>query len=608
MPSDDILCDVTEGVMTITLNRPDKLNAFTPAMCSAMIAAFDRADDDDAIRVVFVTGAGRGFCAGADISEGASRFDVSRRLGSAGGGEIDYAREEIRDSGGRLALRIFASLKLVIGAVNGAAVGVGATMLLPMDIRLASTAARFGFPFVRRGLVPEACSTWFLPRGRHAAGDGMGRHGPRLPGRRGSPRVSCAACRRRTNSCPPHGLSPRRLRATRRRVGGPVAPAHVADARGRPPDAGPPPGEPSSVRSRSQRRREGRRDLVSGKTTAALWRSGLRRHAADLPVVDRTRLRLTQTFKGKGNEMIDMKVLATGLRFPEGPVALNDGSVVLVEIARGTVTRVAPDGKVSVIADLGGGPNGLASGPDGALYVCNNGGFEWHEEPGMLRPVGTPASYSGGRIERVDPKTGASRVLYDRCGDIKLKGPNDIVFDRNGGFYFTDLGKTRHRDRDQGSVYYAKADGSHIVEVVHPMLTPNGIGLSPNERTLYVAETEGGRLWAFDIAGPGVIARRPFPSPNGGRFLFNETGYHRFDSLAVDAEGNVCVATLVSGAITVVAPDGRLVRRVKTPDIYTTNICFGGRDMKTAYITLSGVGQLIALPWAEPGLKLKFAA
>ena len=86
-----------------------------------------------------------------------------------------------------------------------------------------------------------------------------------------------------------------------------------------------------------------------------------------------------------------------------------------------------------------------------------------------------------------------------------LKGPNDIVFDRNGGFYFTDLGKTRHRDRDQGGVYYAKADGSRIVEVAHPILTPNGIGLSPDERTLYVAETEGGRLWAFDIAAPGVI-------------------------------------------------------------------------------------------------------
>jgi len=161
MASDEVLYDIADGVMTITLNRPDKLNAFTPAMRDAMIAAFDNADADDAVRVVIVTGAGRGFCAGADLSQGASRFDVSARLGD---GEIDYSREEARDSGGQLALRIFASLKLIIGAVNGPAVGVGATMLLPMDIRLASTAARFGFPFTRRGLVPEACSTWFLPR------------------------------------------------------------------------------------------------------------------------------------------------------------------------------------------------------------------------------------------------------------------------------------------------------------------------------------------------------------------------------------------------------------------------------------------------------------
>ncbi len=305
--------------------------------------------------------------------------------------------------------------------------------------------------------------------------------------------------------------------------------------------------------------------------------------------------------------MSDLKVLATGLRFPEGPVVMPDGSVALVEIARGTVTRVAPDGTVSVIADLGGGPNGLATGPDGALYVCNNGGFEWHEEPGMIRPIGTPTSYAGGRIERVDPNTGAFRVLYERCGEQKLKGPNDIVFDRSGGFYFTDLGKTRHRDRDQGSVYYAKADGSRIVEVIHPMLTPNGIGLSPDEATLYVAETEGGRLWAFDIAEPGVIKRQPFPSPNGGRFLFNEAGYHRYDSLAVDAEGNICVATLMSGAITVISPTGELVRTVKMPDVYTTNICFGGPDMRTAYVTLSGAGQLVSVPWQEAGLKLNFS-
>ena len=134
------------------------------------------------------------------------------------------------------------------------------------------------------------------------------------------------------------------------------------------------------------------------------------------------------------------------------------------------------------------------------------------------------------------------------------------------------------------------------------MLTPNGVGLSPDGRRFYVAETEGGRLWAFDIAEPGVIRRHPFPSPNGGRFLFNAAGYYRFDSLAVDAEGNICVATLIDGAITVVAPDGRLVRRVKMPDMYTTNICFGGSDMKTAYITESGVGQLIAVPWQEAGL------
>lgn len=306
--------------------------------------------------------------------------------------------------------------------------------------------------------------------------------------------------------------------------------------------------------------------------------------------------------------MSEFQVIATGLRFPEGPVAMPDGSIVLVEIERGTVTRVRTDGTVSVIATPGGGPNGLARGPDGALYVCNNGGFLWHEEPGLLRPVGTPADYSGGRIERLDPGSGALRVLYDRCGEHPLCGPNDIVFDRQGGFYFTDLGKSRTRERDHGGVYYALADGSGIAEVVHPMLTPNGIGLAPDERTLYVAETEGGRLWAFDIEAPGRLAKHPFPSPNGGRFLCALPGYQRFDSLAVDAAGNICVATLITGHITVIAPDGRLLRQVRTPDMYTTNICFGGADMRTAYLTLSGVGHLVAMRWPEPGLRLNFAS
>ena len=150
-----VLVEQSGPVLTVTLNRPEKLNAFTAEMRDAMIAAFDRADADDAVRAVIVTGAGRGFCAGADMSAGAARFDVASRAGSDHG---------IRDSDGLLALRIYACLKPVIAAVNGAAVGVGATMLLPMDVRLASTAARFGYPFTKRGLVPEACSSWFLPR------------------------------------------------------------------------------------------------------------------------------------------------------------------------------------------------------------------------------------------------------------------------------------------------------------------------------------------------------------------------------------------------------------------------------------------------------------
>ena len=156
-----ILYDVADGIATITLNRPDKLNAFTGQMMADMIAAFDASDADDDVRVVIVTGAGRGFCAGADLSAGGSTFDRS--------GPQDPEREAgrvgqvLRDGGGRLTLRIFESLKPVIAACNGPAVGVGVTMQLAMDIRLASTEARYGFVFARRGLNPEAASSWFLP-------------------------------------------------------------------------------------------------------------------------------------------------------------------------------------------------------------------------------------------------------------------------------------------------------------------------------------------------------------------------------------------------------------------------------------------------------------
>ena len=198
--------------------------------------------------------------------------------------------------------------------------------------------------------------------------------------------------------------------------------------------------------------------------------------------------------------MSELRILADGLRFPEGPIWLPDGSVVLVEIAAGQITKVAADGRKTVIARPGGGPNGIAMGPGGQIYCCNNGGFIWHEEPDMLRPVGVPPDYQGGRIEVIDPASGAVRVLYDRCGDHKLKGPNDLIFapkgsPGEGGFWFTDLGKVRARDRDHGGVYWAAADGSKIVEAAFPIFGgANGVTLSPDGRTLYVAETETGRL------------------------------------------------------------------------------------------------------------------
>lgn len=304
--------------------------------------------------------------------------------------------------------------------------------------------------------------------------------------------------------------------------------------------------------------------------------------------------------------MADIKVIATGLRFPEGPVAMQDGSIVLVEIERQTVTRVRMDGTTEVIAYTGGGPNGLAVGPDGAFYVCNNGGFQWRTEQRLLRPAGPSSDYTGGRIERVDPKTGAVTVLYDRCGAHKLLGPNDIVFDGLGGFYFTDLGKRYARHRDHGGLYYALPDGSSVVELAFPILSPNGCGLSPDGKTIYVADTEGARLWAFDIEGPGKIKKPSGHAAHSGRVIAGLQGNARFDSLAVMASGNIAVATLNTGYITEISPAGDIVRAVKMPDTYPTNICFGGPDMRTAYITLSDSGRLGVMQWAEPGLKLNY--
>ncbi len=294
--------------------------------------------------------------------------------------------------------------------------------------------------------------------------------------------------------------------------------------------------------------------------------------------------------------------IATGLQFPEGPIAMPDGSIVLVEIKRGTLSRVLPDGAIGVIADLGGGPNGAAIGPDGKCYVCNNGGFQWMEVEGSAMPHGQADDYTSGRIERVDLETGEFEVIYTACDGKLLSGPNDIVFDSSGGFYFTDLGKDHDGKHTIGSVYYALPDGSSIRQVVHPIGTPNGVGLSPDEQKLYVADTATCRLFAYDVVSPGVLA--PQQGFFHGECIAGLPDLQMFDSLAVEANGHICVATLITGAIARISPDGSQRVLYETGDPGTTNICFGGPDMRTAYITLSGSGRLVSGRWPGAGLVL----
>lgn len=298
------------------------------------------------------------------------------------------------------------------------------------------------------------------------------------------------------------------------------------------------------------------------------------------------------------------EVIATGLQFPEGPIALPDGSVLVVELAGGRLIRVLPTGALEVVAELGGGPNGAALGPDGRCYVCNNGGFSWRTDQGFTRPTGAAADYRGGSIQRVDLGTGAVATLYTHCDGVPLHGPNDIVFDADGGFWFSDFGKTFEDRILRGAIYYARTDGSFIRRAAHPVLTPNGVGLSPDGRTLYVAETETSRLWSYPVLGPGELGHEPWPSPNGGRLVHGLPGFQRFDSLAVEEGGNICVATLVRGGISVFSPAGELLEFHAAPEGYCTNLCFGGADRRTAFITLSGYGQLFAARWPRAGLPL----
>ena len=306
--------------------------------------------------------------------------------------------------------------------------------------------------------------------------------------------------------------------------------------------------------------------------------------------------------------MTDIRTLATGLLVPEGPIAMADGSVVLVEIERGTLTRVTADGAVEVIADLGGGPNGAAIGPDGKCYIANNGGcFAFDNSMGINLPGPVPDTWTGGSIQRVDLATGESEVLYTESSGRPLRAPNDLVFDHHGGFWFTDHGVRLERTSDRTGLHYAKADGSSCTEAVFPLDAPNGIGLSPDGTALYAAETHTGRVWSWAVTGPGEVNAANPINPGGGELLHGASGAVLFDSLAVDGDGWVCVGTLGDGGITSISPDGSVVEHTPLEDLLVTNICFVGTEPR-AICTMSGTGQLVEIPWPRPGLALAHSA
>lgn len=286
--------------------------------------------------------------------------------------------------------------------------------------------------------------------------------------------------------------------------------------------------------------------------------------------------------------MAEFEVIAEGLAFPEGPVAMADGSVIVVESFGGRITRCWNE-HIELVCAIGDGPNGGAIGPDGALYVCNNGG---------IGPDYFARDDRVGRIERVDLATGKFERVYDACDGAPLSAPNDLVFDSEGQMWFTDMGRMELDGKKYGGLYCAAPDGSRITRIVGGTLSYNGIGLSPDMATVYVADTFSARLYAFERRAE---AQKP-------RLLATVPGQVSLDSLAVTAAGNVCVATIgTRGAITTVTPQGRCSATF-TDDPVTTNIAFGGEDMRDAFITSSMKGQLVKTRWAEPGLALAYSA
>ncbi|GLY38970.1 hypothetical protein Amsp01_049940 [Amycolatopsis sp. NBRC 101858] len=288
-----------------------------------------------------------------------------------------------------------------------------------------------------------------------------------------------------------------------------------------------------------------------------------------------------------------VRTVATGLRFPEGGAVDADGSVVVPEIEGAAVKRVRRDGAIEIIASVGGGANGLAFGPDGAIYVCNDGGYVFKETDGQIAPVGIPDDYVGGAIQRVDPATGEVRDVFTECeGGTRLGGLNDIVFDVHGAAYVADT--------TRGMIHYVDPSAGTIRTAAADLRGPNGAGLSPDGTRLYVSETYTGRVRVFEVTGPGGLRELP------DLYQHPDVTYS-LDGLAVDGLGHVCVADLRESGIVVLDPEGGgVVARFVTPvrDGNVTNLFFGADNV--AYVSAGGQGALYAVPWPWPALRLNF--
>jgi len=295
--------------------------------------------------------------------------------------------------------------------------------------------------------------------------------------------------------------------------------------------------------------------------------------------------------------------VAEGLAFPESPIWCPDGSILLSEMAAGRISRVRPDGRAELVADVGGGPNGIGLLPDGRLIVCQNGGstfgtgwwpYDFDGCVHLFRPVGAAEAPMTPQLQLVEPDGSVHTLAVEfeaRGGRrMPLIRPSDLCVDAEGGFYLTDGGTTRGRSRTMTGLLYGTSDG-RLEEIVYPLEMPNGVGLSPDGDRVYVAETRTRRVWEFTLSGPGSVAggRGLATVPSGGPLNIGGA-----DGLCIARDGTILVATLGAGGVTAFSPSGRLLGALTLDDPMTTNMTLSD-DEATLYVTLASAGRLMAV-------------